>query len=120
MNDKELNALEALAQRIEDADEQPITIGKAAARAIRSLISSVEQKAARIAEMETFCDEQGNRITNLRLQEAEASRCRAQGGNTCWICGENEPRTGACGSSDPRALCNLATPARDVGGLTDA
>jgi hypothetical protein len=34
----------------------------------------------------------------------------------CRVCGEAEPLTGSCGSSDPAALCNLATSKADTGG----
>lgn len=33
----------------------------------------------------------------------------------CSVCFETEPHTGTCGSSDPRALCNLPTPAEARG-----
>src|SRR5690554_4042432 len=38
----------------------------------------------------------------------------------CPICHEDEPHTGTCGSSDPRALCNRNEPAPNEQNKTDA
>jgi len=107
---------------------QPKNLGKEAwdrhERAINVIGCMLNQPAAPVANAGMSFDEAWENIDwdkwrNVPIKELV--RClhgvtspaqAAQPAEPCQICGSDEPKTGTCGSADPRALCN-APPAGD-------
>jgi hypothetical protein len=88
-----------------------------AARPEAELVASAKHEIARLKDELYYYTRTANpAVTNPEKHFRTeglfdgAGRPVADAGETCPICCATEPRTGTCGSDDPRALCNRAAP----------
>jgi hypothetical protein len=72
-----------------------------------SLVAEIEKKIIAHVVVRAASKPQAAQIEPAPAPVTQAAICQP-GGEPCVICRADEPRTGTCGSDDPRALCNFA------------